>query len=236
MLNLRGLGLRQDARIQSNMNHIKVVLHDWDDTITASFLTYSGWYDEFAKYFGLKPPNLEVVKQNWGKTIFDIISSVWLDVDHKSAVDLFKKFVPSKAYDPPIFFGIKSTIKKLHEDGYVLGVLTLGTKAHSEKMYVKHFGKPLAFHHFLMAQEDIKHHKPDPRFFDNALKILNKAGVKESQTIYVGDHLLDMNVCRNRGIRFIAVTTGLTSKETFLREGVPESDILSSFRLIYKVL
>ncbi len=47
--------------------------------------------------------------------------------------------------------------------------------------------------------------------------------------LYVGDSLIDYFAERDRGIDFIAITTGIHTKDDFLREGLEEDSILNEF-------
>jgi phosphoglycolate phosphatase len=221
---------------KSTLKNIKAIIHDWDDTVTDSFNTYSALYSEYAEAYNLPAPQLEQIKSHWGNTVPVIINGVWPEVDLTLAEKILTEYKPKKAYDPPIFPGARDALELLKKRGYILGVLTSGNKRKLQQMYRLHFGEDRPLHDFMIAKEDNAYHKPDPRALDQAMEKLKELGIAESQTIYVGDHPLDLNLARNRGIGFVAITTGIVSREQFLDEGMSDELILDSLSELTEIL
>jgi phosphoglycolate phosphatase len=54
--------------------------------------------------------------------------------------------------------------------------------------------------------------KPEP---DGLLMAMNKLGKPQQQTVYIGDSLIDAETASRIGMSFIAVLTGVTSRQDF---------------------
>ncbi len=85
----------------------------------------------------------------------------------------------------------------------------------------------------IQGADEVSAHKPDPDVFLPTLKKLDQKGINNKKSIlYVGDSLDDLKAAYGAGIDFIAVTTGLYSREDFLAAGAKV--ILSDIREILK--
>lgn len=223
------------------MDNIKVVIHDWDDTATASYGTYKKAHRRFAEYHGLNPPTEEKIKQHWGKTILDLYYYIH-GIDDGFSLDEIKNMLSeySKAntleYIPPIFEGVNETILYL-KNNYVLGVLSSGNLDKITSLISLHLDEnAVQAYKFILCAQNCKVHKPNPKVFDHAMEHLKDNGILEENVLYVGDSLLDYYAARDRGMPFVAVTTGLVSKRDFLEIGLDENMILKKFSDLQNLL
>jgi len=84
---------------------------------------------------------------------------------------------------------------------------------------------------FIQSASDTEHHKPDPRVFAKLIKFLASDGIPKEDILYVGDHMVDLEASVGAGLKFVGVLSGgLTSRDEFLRAGVPPEHILESIR------
>lgn len=65
----------------------------------------------------------------------------------------------------------------------------------------------------VLGPEDFSRFKPDP---EGLLMAVEKLGVLPSETLYIGDSIIDAQTAMNSGIDFAAVTTGPTPADSFL--------------------
>ncbi len=118
----------------------KFIVHDWDDTITNSFQTYSGWYTEFAQNYNLNIPNIDDIKGLWGRSMPDIMSNLWPSLSLNIASTLLKEFWHTggvgERYTPKVFDGVKDTLTKLKDVGYEFGILSAGKSYAIEKAFI----------------------------------------------------------------------------------------------------
>jgi phosphoglycolate phosphatase len=96
------------------------------------------------------------------------------------------------------------------ESGLTLGIFS--TKYHRRiEAFLKREDLSHAFK-VIVGGEDVTTHKPDPT---GLLMALNKLGHASSQTIYVGDSVVDAEAAVRADMPFVAVLSGVTSKEAF---------------------
>ncbi|GCE30102.1 hypothetical protein KDA_55860 [Dictyobacter alpinus] len=110
------------------------------------------------------------------------------------------------------------TVNTLLDAGIEIGVVTsvLGSRARHDLMRL---GFPIDHFFLLQGADDEPAHKPDPKVFDKALKLLSEKGITRQEVIYIGDALMDYYASRDAGMGFIGVTTGFVTQEQFELEG-----------------
>lgn len=210
-----------------NRGEIKGVLLDWDDTGMNSFVGVHGVYSQFAAGRNLPQVTREDLRGQWGKPLVKILQGLWPQQYYPGMDEDFHESVPEDfAVEPFPWFA--PAIKTLSESGYRLGVVSSTVRKGLEKTVAVYRMDMSPFCH-VQAGEDCEHHKPDPRVFDPAMKKLEEMGVAEQETIYVGDSLGDMAAAVARGLLFVAVTTGFTTREDFTGAGQAEDRILDHF-------
>lgn len=222
------------------MNNIKAIIHDWDDTITNAFETYGQFHVDFGKHYKFGEVSLDEIKKYWGRTVPQIVEKLWPDLTYEEFEKHAEDFKSSlrkwrKNYTAVSFPGSKETIKGLHDKGYLLGIVSSGNRSDIEEIYKREINQDLKYHEFIFDPKDLGIAKPNPTVFDRPMEILKKKGINETEVIYVGDSFHDYEAATNRGIGFIAVTTGVISKEDFIEAGLEEKYILETFNDLLKL-
>ena len=188
------------------------------------------WYADFAKENHLPPVRISGIERHWGHTVPQIISNLWPQFNYTQAERLYQRFVPPREYLPKPFPGMLETMVKLIEEDYILVIISSGDPKAVRTSYQKHLHPNFGFHEVIVCGGERTYHKPDARVFDYPLLKLENIGIEASEVLYVGDHILDFLAAKNRKLTFVAVLTGITSREEFLQEGLSETSILDSFR------
>ena len=109
----------------------------------------------------------------------------------------------------------------------LVGVVTAAGRSLVQAQMRK-LGFPVAAFTLLQTAEDTPHHKPDPRVFEPALRILEKHAISASDTLYVGDSIRDFHAARDAGLAFIGVLRGTTSQQEFAEAGVTTIESLDA--------
>ncbi len=208
---------------------VRAVIFDWDDTKVQTYPALCRLYPAFASTLGLPPPTPETISNHMGVSLPNMLALFWPDVDRET---IFKQFMEYSDVMQPCFEPFEDTlaVTTLLKEKYVLGVVSSGPRIGIERAIERHLKLPLDTYRFIHGADECKYHKPDPRVFDEAFDILKQDGITEEQSIYVGDNIKDYHAARGRGLRFVPVISGFTSREKFIAAGVPESLIIPGIR------
>ncbi|MHA1520746.1 MAG: HAD family hydrolase [Promethearchaeota archaeon] len=110
--------------------------------------------------------------------------------------------------EPLLFDGVIDLIKKLHDRGIKMAILSNSAKKYIKKT-LETYDLQKYFSIILGAAEVIKV-KPDP---EGLFKILEKEGISAKETLFIGDMISDTDAGKNAGIKTIAVASGILPRE-----------------------
>ncbi|KKT87331.1 MAG: hypothetical protein A2119_01845 [Candidatus Colwellbacteria bacterium GWA2_46_10] len=190
----------------------KVIIFDYDDTIVD---TFSSIYDvdlQVAERLGLRRVTKEEMASLWGIPYRERIKRLHPDTDFEEHERIHFEIYDHSTTKP--FEGAVGTLAYLKSKGYRLGII-------SSRRYKSLVGN-LEYYHLssffecVQGEESLEYVKPDPRVFDVAIKYF---GGNQGEMVYVGDHLNDFEAATKSGLDFIAITTGVHTKEDFQRAG-----------------
>jgi phosphoglycolate phosphatase len=109
-----------------------------------------------------------------------------------------------------LFDSVRPAVKQLIANGLTLGIVS--TKYHRRIEAFLKREKLTDVFNIIVGGEDVTAHKPDPT---GLLMALDKLGKPPSQSIYVGDSVVDAETAQRAGVPFVAVLSGVTLKEAF---------------------
>lgn len=208
---------------EDDLSKVKAVLLDLDDVLRATHESVIPLYFNFAQLNGLRIPTEDEVKKHWGKPLEKILTGLYPDKMGKKEwlVSQFKASVPSN-HRVLLFPGVIKTLDKLKKQ-FQLGVIS---STATESVQNSGLDRRRFFH--FQVGEDCLYHKPQKEVFDAAMLKLRKKRISESQVLYVGDHVTDLQAAINREILFVAVLTGFTTRDEFEKErALPSCFILN---------
>ena len=101
----------------------KVLIHDWDDTVTNSFQAYTPFYYNFAKFHHVPKKSVEDLKKNWGKPIVKILNGLYPEINESEMQLMLDDFIKngSHNYEVKILDGVKEVLIKLRKSVTKLG-------------------------------------------------------------------------------------------------------------------
>lgn len=168
-------------------------LFDWDGTLGR---TIEIWIDALmvmVAQFGGTP-----VRKFLSHSLGDLNSPIQSGVP-KERADEFQRALAAYAVprlsEVALYDGAKEYIMQLKAQGKKLALITTSRRETFELVLhrhnlVKHFD-------LILAQADVKAHKPDP---EGILYALEQLGVSKSETLMVGDSTKDLGAARNASI------------------------------------
>ena len=195
----------------------KAILFDFDETLVKSFEILKEKHKHAAKKFYNITLTEETIRKYWGLPFEKMITYFYEERDtvenlaaNYYSLDSDYKKIPHE--------DTVRVLNYLHKNKYILGIVTsMSIKSVIKDM--KEMGFSDGTFDFFQGSQETKHHKPDPRVFDNIIKVLKKRGIKKEQILYVGDDIRDMQAAFGAGIGFVAVPNGLTTKNEFEKNG-----------------
>lgn len=141
---------------------------------------------EIIKYFG-EPLHL-TLKRDIEGPVEDAIK-IYRDYHYERFEDLIE-----------IFEGMDHVIKRLHKEGYKLGLVT-SRLMKTTSVGLHKFGLTDYFHTIVTA-DDCQRHKPDP---EPILKALEKLNSKPEEAIMIGDTPFDIQASHRAGVQSVLV-------------------------------
>lgn len=198
---------------------IKLIIFDWDDVITlGSKAGYYNCYRETLKEVGVVLDEKEMdirIKKRWGQSFRKELSELLKENPSllDKAVDIFynKKFrgttFTNQLSEVP---GVNELLLRLSKK-YKLAVATGNQKEMLLNKIIPRFRIPNVFCQIVTAHDDIppEKTKPDPYMIN---LILERQGINNKETIFVGDAENDVIMARNAGVEPIVVLTGHLSE------------------------
>ena len=195
----------------------KAIIFDFDGTLVDTIGSIWAEYRRVILSMGLPAVSHREFTRNIGRAWDEIIERFWPGIDAKE----FTRHYRVEAESVKAIPGVEAALESLSHD-YVLAIMT----SRGEKTFLPHMKKagidPKLFA-AMFHRNDLKFNKPDPRALSPVFKAL---GLKPSDTIYVGDSIIDAECALKAGAGFVAVRTGGAYDEDFLALGV--RDILDS--------
>lgn len=136
------------------------------------------------------------------------------DVKRKILEDFGEYYELHKLDNTRPFDGMSELIRKLKELGIKLAVNSNKNDNFTYDIVTTLFGKDCFSD--IRGKRDGVNAKPDP---SAALSIIENAGVKKEECIYIGDSNVDIRTAKNAGIKSIGVCWGFRTKEELMQEG-----------------
>lgn len=187
-----------------------VLIFDFDGTIADSPIEMIQIFNRIAKDYGLKPIKKEDHEKLRNLSSLETlkflgISLYKLPFISRRIRDEFKKDISDLKPIP----GIIEMLKKLHERGELLGIMTSNSEENVKEFLKNH---EMEFFEFVVGSSSMfgKHKVLG--------KIIRERKLNQDEVIYVGDEARDIDAARKAKVKIISVTWGVNSKEFLSRQ------------------
>jgi phosphoglycolate phosphatase len=195
-------------------NHFTSVIFDFDYTLADSSSGEVECVNYALRTMNLPPASDSAIHTMIGVSLPETFRRLTQDPNESRSdefVRLFIRRADEVMLDYIVLFdSVKPTIKTLMESGLTLGIVS--TKYHRRiEAFLKREDLTSAFK-VIVGGEDVIVHKPDPT---GLLMAIEQLGHSASQTVYVGDSIVDAETARRASVPFIAVLSGVTPKNAF---------------------
>jgi phosphoglycolate phosphatase len=195
----------------------KAVIFDFDDTLVESRVVKWAHHKHVAKKFYNIDLSDDDIKKHWGKPIGELVKILYKSSDtlenmYEALISVREQFRKST------YPGAQEVINKLLAANIKVGIVSATNRRFLFNDLVDdNFSVDKMF--LIQGADNTEFHKPDPRVFNDAIKLLEKEGIAKNETVYIGDSINDLDAAHGAGINFIGITTGLYAKEDFEKGG-----------------
>lgn len=139
-----------------------------------------------------------------GRSAVDTMQILGVDPSlYEAVVVMWEASLQDYADTIHYFPGIPQVVKKLHEMGYPMGIVTSQSRAEFASFAILDELRP--YFGVVINAEDTEKHKPNP---DPLLKYAELAGVDISEVTYIGDSPYDKACAVSAGAKFILAPWG----------------------------
>jgi HAD superfamily hydrolase (TIGR01549 family) len=194
---------------------IKLVIIDFDDTLSLTEEACFHIENETAKELGFSPMTRDTHLKNWGKPLELAIVERIPGIDSKKFMkkveQIHQRFVEERKIDA-ISEENLAFLVQVKASGRRLAILT--SRSLQEAKHLLDKDHPLStkiekFYH----KDNSEYLKPDPRVFD---KVLKDFTVSSHEAVYLGDSIGDATSAKSAGLHFVAVVeSGLRNRGDF---------------------
>ncbi len=198
---------------------LKIIIFDLDDTLIESRKNFIATCIKTAETMGIRVPT-EHDFIWYGDNWYDFIQKTWPEVEPQEFDRVYTGFARNIAYNR--FKGVNRTLSELKVN-YELYILTKRSRTFLD-LRLAQSGIDRSAIKKIFTSEEMAYQKPDPRAFDVLKAHLSE--FKPEETLYVGDHLGDMQAAHGAGIHFVAVLTGYFTRHDFIEHGLTVEHII----------
>jgi phosphoglycolate phosphatase-like HAD superfamily hydrolase len=195
---------------------IRGVIFDYDDTLVATISTKWSALKRVATKYGIQLKDSDIAP-HWGKPFDQQITDIFGEIDRpdvliklckQESVTLFSHLLP----------GVQDTLEFLFQNNYVCSILSSGTSDVILPELKHNRIDPKLFLKIQTSDESLVQ-KPDPAALNSTLELFLAKGITSNELLIVGDSLRDYQLAYNARIKFVGVTTGLTTELDFKNRG-----------------
>jgi phosphoglycolate phosphatase len=197
-------------------DNVNAVIFDFDYTLVDSSSASIECVSYALKQMKLPMPSTESIKKTIGLSIEDTLKAL-CQIDDPEAASEFRRLFVVRAdevmLERIVFLnGAKQVLMDLHRRHLGVGIVSNRYRYRIEAFISREHVKWAI--DVVVGCEDEPKLKPDPAAL---LMAVHKLGRTHQQTVYVADNLIDAETAQRIHVPFIAVLTGASHKEDFVK-------------------
>lgn len=197
-----------------SLNNIGSIIFDFDYTLVDSSPVIVECISFALRKMGLSVPTPEFICRTISQSPKDALKAL-INTDDSNKAEEFRLLVNQREDEimldgTVLLDGVKHVLSELSSRSLGLGIVSNKYRHRIEAFLSREKLQDMI--EVIVGFEDTPKPKPDPA---GLLIAMNRLGRSQMQTVYVGDSLVDAETARRSGISFIAVLTGMASREDF---------------------
>ena len=196
------------------MEKFQTVVFDFDYTLADSSRAVIECANTALTGMGLPPSSDRAIRRTIGLSLPETLVRL-AGEQHRNRTDEFRRLWRAKSVHVMVDWttllpGVDVAIEALKNRGLSLGIVS--TKFHSPIQAVLGRENLLGKFDAIIGGDDVKQFKPDPQ---GLLLAIEQVGSQPGHTLYVGDNATDAETARRAGVPFVAVLSGVASRDEF---------------------
>ncbi len=201
---------------------IRLCIFDLDGTTVNSLKSIAHFANETLTAFGLKTFDVDDYRYLAGggarKLMTNLINANQADINllDDMVSDWLSRYEKNAFYLTEPYEGISDMLRQLKNMGIKTAIVTNKSQRVASSIITGAFGEPGELIDTAISEHPGMVLKPEPDELLNVGKIYD---IPMSDTMYIGDHGIDMRTGKNAGAYACGVTWGFHSKEHLLDEG-----------------
>lgn len=199
----------------------RAVIFDCDDTVIATAKSRWDVLIATAGTFGVALTE-ERIRGAWGLPFDSLIRALVPTIGHDDYVRRYRAAMLRTAAEPCA--GAAELLRQLSARAVTMEIVSS-----SSRDLIMQDLKQLELDRYferVYGQEQTGVHKPDPKVLYVVIGDLLERGFQPNDLVYIGDSVRDYTVAAGNDIEFIAVLSGLESREELNAAGVPNERIV----------
>lgn len=197
---------------------MRLIIFDFDGTLADTTGVILATYRATIKQLGLPPRSDDECRATIGLPLKEGFRALYTDYSEErldfvaTYRNIFNEI--KQTIKPRLFAGVKETLKKLKEHGFVMSVAS--SRSHASLVeYCETCGIDDMFS-LILGADDVCRAKPDP---EPVLFTLRKLGAKANDTVVVGDMPVDIAMGKGAGCTTVGVSYGNSSRDELMECG-----------------
>ncbi len=196
------------------MEKFQAVIFDFDYTLADSSPAVIECANTALRGMGLPPASGDAIRRTIGLSLPETLLRL-AGEEHRNRAEEFRRLWRAKSVHvmvdgTTLLPGVEVAIEALRNRGLRLGIVS--TKFHSPIQAVLGRENLLDKFDAVIGGDDVEQFKPDPQ---GLLLAIEQVGSQPGHTLYVGDNATDAETARRAGVPFLAVLSGVATRDEF---------------------
>ena len=203
----------------------QAIVFDFDYTLADSSRGIVKCVNDALHDLGFPPASSEVICRTIGLPLVDVFTKLvgqeYVAQSQEFAL-IFKSYADEVMADLTVLYPtVDSTMRLLRQQGMKLGIVSTKFRYRIESILQRDNVRD--WFDVIVGGEDVTSHKPNP---EGLLQAITSLQCPLAQTLYIGDSVVDAETAKRADVSFVAVLSGVTSRNEF--ENYPVIEIVEN--------
>lgn len=192
----------------------KLIIFDIDGTLVNAYPAIIASFNYAMRASGYPRKSAYVIRRAVGRGDAELLKPFVAEADLERVLAVYREHHHAALIEKSrLYPGVDRMLASFRKRGITLAVASNRPTRFSE-LLLAHVGIRKYFA-VVLCKDAVRHGKPHPEILN---KIMRSCGVSASETLYVGDMVIDAQAAARAGVRAVMVTTGSSTRAELKRE------------------